>query len=1055
MRKEHIRAAAVSAALSLAFISIPSGSVSLMAAEPSEEPAMQVSENGMEDGEGKEDGTVSVNLINGEASGNNAREIVFAEVMTRDVPILKAVSTEWKDKLQELKDAVPEPGDTGNLSTWFSEIELWADKYKNDIKRSGLSSLSGKMTESASSAVKAINSGVYTIDFVNTQRTACLGYMQKIIDNHNGDWELLPTGTLQIWHDDALEAHTWTDTINIAEIKRVEFTQGYKPVRIYEEAFIGCRSLTTFYVMDTVVEIQPSAFEGCTSLSNLYLNNSLLVIGEAAFKGCTSIRALVNSDGTMPANITTIGASAFEGCRSLQKINMGNTVLSVGDSAFKDCTSLQQIKTDKNLADLGDNAFMGCTSLKDVEIVAGDLKTIGSGTFSGCTSLTSITIPQTVATIKSGSPGTFEDCKYLRAIDFTPVSTLAVIGDNAFRGCEVLEELNIPDSVSTIGESAYQGCNTLTTVDLGENITSLGASAFADCINLITAKVNGNLTKVPEYAFSGCIKLESLTLEEEITEIGSGAFMGCVSLKEAAIPASVLYIYGEDGAFSNCTALESVTFPENAQLKEIRAEAFMGCSALKEITLPSQLVIVGDSAFAECISLRKIYGGGMVTTIGTGVFTVSSNFDYDSDGDGEADLKSTVYDRTARRLRNYPWAEDGRIFGVKAFLDPQGGRCSKDSITAIYGQKIGNIPAPKKDRYYFDGWYTLASGGVKVVSTNMVTATDDYTLYAHWLKLISVKFDPQGGTCKTVSADFVYSHAYGELPVPELPGKVFLGWYTDKETGTRLTKNMIVSSDKDFTAYAHWSDIIAATVFFDAQGGTFKGEKTKVVIQGKKYGAMPTPEYSGHTFTGWHTSPYQGELITEDTVVAVNSDKITLYAQWDKDIASDSLSVNQADYNLFLIKPGKTVIPLNKTEWSIYPGIIIDKIYVSDKKIAKVKESATENALTIKPKKKGTVNIVVESADGKTELYQIIIEKPVLRKKALKVKHIGAAGTVSINQAYYLNTVYLKPTNVTSSDTVVAEIAKDGTIWVKKPGKAKIICYFGKKKVKGRLKAKR
>ena len=52
------------------------------------------------------------------------------------------------------------------------------------------------------------------------------------------------------------------------------------------------------------------------------------------------------------------------------------------------------------------------------------------------------------------------------------------------------------------------------------------------------------------------------------------------------------------------------------------------------------------------------------------------------------------------------------------------------SSTRYSQQEYGTMPTPFRQGYNFDGWYTAASGGTKVVSTDRVTASR--TLYAHW-----------------------------------------------------------------------------------------------------------------------------------------------------------------------------------------------------------------------------------------------------------------------------------------------------------------------------------
>ena len=73
---------------------------------------------------------------------------------------------------------------------------------------------------------------------------------------------------------------------------------------------------------------------------------------------------------------------------------------------------------------------------------------------------------------------------------------LKKIGASAFSGCEILSELEIPDSVKSIGENAFNGCTNLEKVYLPDSIESLGendedSDVFDGCEN-ISVEYDGN-----------------------------------------------------------------------------------------------------------------------------------------------------------------------------------------------------------------------------------------------------------------------------------------------------------------------------------------------------------------------------------------------------------------------------------------------------------------------------------------------------------------------------------------------------------------------------------
>ena len=58
-----------------------------------------------------------------------------------------------------------------------------------------------------------------------------------------------------------------------------------------------------------------------------------------------------------------------------------------------------------------------------------------------------------------------------------------------------------------------------------------------------------------------------------------------------------------------------------------------------------------------------------------------------------------------------------------------GGTCKKD---VIYTKEYGSLPTPTRAGYSFEGWYTQASGGTKIIANSKVTNASAHTLYAHW-----------------------------------------------------------------------------------------------------------------------------------------------------------------------------------------------------------------------------------------------------------------------------------------------------------------------------------
>jgi uncharacterized repeat protein (TIGR02543 family) len=136
---------------------------------------------------------------------------------------------------------------------------------------------------------------------------------------------------------------------------------------------------------------------------------------------------------------------------------------------------------------------------------------------------------------------------------------------------------------------------------------------------------------------------------------------------------------------------------------------------------------------------------------------------------------------------------------------------AKKSKTVKYYFAYGTLPVVKLTGkgykikgYKFAGWYTAAAGGMKITAKSNVTAKNTTTLFAQWTaKKYKVKFSAGG---KTLSKKVTYGTKYGKLPdAKDKTGRFkFLGWYTKKNGGKKITAKSVVKITKTTTLYPHW-----------------------------------------------------------------------------------------------------------------------------------------------------------------------------------------------------------------------------------------------------------
>ncbi|AEF81251.1 leucine-rich repeat protein [Leadbettera azotonutricia] len=206
------------------------------------------------------------------------------------------------------------------------------------------------------------------------------------------------------------------------------------------------------------------------------------------------------------------------------------------------------------------------------------LTSIGATAFRNCESLIDVTIPNGVTNI--GGINIFS---------------------GAFSGCKSLENVNIPDSVLSIGANAFSGCETLININIPESVTSIGDYAFSCCSSLKNIVIPGGISKIADSVFTFCKSLTSIDIPDGIKSIGDSAFSGCKSLRNVNIPNSVTTI-GEN-AFSSCGSLVHVTIPD--EVEEIGSGAFNYCMSLKTVIIPEKVKKFGKIAPGFLIFLRN------------------------------------------------------------------------------------------------------------------------------------------------------------------------------------------------------------------------------------------------------------------------------------------------------------------------------------------------------------------------------------------------------------------------------------------------------------------
>lgn len=188
---------------------------------------------------------------------------------------------------------------------------------------------------------------------------------------------------------------------------------------------------------------------------------------------------------------------------------------------------------------------------------------------------------------------------------------------------------------------------------------------------------------------------------------------------------------------------------------------------------------------------------------------------------------------------------------------------------------------PTKEGYTFKGWGTSATTKTSSYSANSTySGNASIRLYAIWeIKKYTVKYDANGGNCKTTSKQFKHG-ATLKLPTPTRTGYTFKKWCKNSATGKKLSTSTVVTSS--FTAVAVWEiNTYGFTAY--ANGGEFLA-RTDVFTTTVDYGAVvkvPAVSREGYVFCGWAVTG-KGTLTKASNGYEYKMDTsdVTLTAEW-------------------------------------------------------------------------------------------------------------------------------------------------------------------------------
>lgn len=680
-------------------------------------------------------------------------------------------------------------------------------------------------------------------------------------------------------------------------------------ISIGDQAFYWSYNLQEITIPRSVATIDKGAFQRCNNLTTVYFNadscynTGVETIGgtlywSPVFGWGKNLRTIVIGN-----NVKIIPAYAFYHCDSLQTVEIGESVHTLEDGCFGQCENVKNVYLHCTTPPTIDYDFFrssNCSNCYNFSrstnyyVPCGYQMSYQDNNNWGFVSSHIYEYPDCGSPYYDFYATSYGNRLYYKILDSSRVMVVHPlefdsVGNSFWTGyVQPTGRLVIPDSVvynnvtytvTKVGDDAFKHCIAIREVEIANTIDTIGNWAFAYNYNTVIATFP-NTAYLGDGAFFGCSLLETVVVvvvsptggggstSSGIPSMGSGVFGGCSFSSYTYVGSGI-----GSGAFGGNIHLNTVHY--NDTLTSIGDSSFNGCSnlttfihtritGLREVVIPRPMRSVGNVAFGNCIAIRRLrYEADSCHRMGSDTLPVFMN---------DSNISSLTIGEHVRWIPSYAFLGCTGLDTIKSYsmVAPALG---VDVFSDIPANIPVYIPCGSLESYtsrwpHFTNFIEKYDGRLTVYSSDTTRG------------IVTVTTQP---SCR----------ASGVVVATPKYGYHFAGWNDGDTTNPR---SISVPDSATVALTAHFDiNEYSLTVVCDNALGTVSGNGQ--YLHGATASVTVSPNY-GYIFNHWAGLPQQ-DLPVDSTSVEVSFimyEDVELTALFDTIHFTLTLSTNNPDW---------------------------------------------------------------------------------------------------------------------------------------------------------------